>query len=92
MSPTLTAALLQILDLRGVCISTEARPSPQKAGGQGDGQFATVEERYADDAKLLKLHKKKLAKPGWAGSRDATEKEYIRRVRCRQSATLSQRN
>ena len=41
----------------------------------------TLEERYARDPELLALYKKKLPKPGWAGAKDATEKEYIKRAR-----------
>ena len=41
----------------------------------------TLEERYAGDPELLALYKKKLPKPGWAGVRDACEKEYIRRAK-----------
>ena len=41
----------------------------------------TLEERYAGDPALLALYKKKLPKPGWAGVRDACEKEYIRRAK-----------
>ncbi len=45
----------------------------------------TLEERYADDSQLLRLYKRKLLKPGWAGKKDAVEKEYIRRMKARRT-------
>ena len=41
----------------------------------------TLEQRYAGEPDLLALYRRKLPKPGWAGVRDACEKEYIKRAK-----------
>ena len=38
----------------------------------------SLEERYANDPKLLNLYKKNLPEPGWAGEIDRDELEYIK--------------
>ncbi len=38
-------------------------------------------DRYAGDEALLELHIRKQLKPGWAGSVDAVERDYIRRAK-----------
>lgn len=38
----------------------------------------TLDETYVDDPKLLKLYKKKLLEPGWAGLLALDEAEYIK--------------
>jgi hypothetical protein len=40
----------------------------------------TLESRYAGDAVLLELYKRKLLKHGWAGKKDAVERECIHRA------------
>lgn len=46
----------------------------------------TLEQQYAADPRLLRLYKLRLLKPGWAGKRDATEREFIKRVKARRAA------
>ncbi len=41
----------------------------------------TLEELYAGDPALLALYKKKLPQAGWAGTKDAAERDYIKRAR-----------
>lgn len=36
----------------------------------------TLEEQYADDPVLLRLYKKKLVIPGWAGLKDKMERRF----------------
>lgn len=38
----------------------------------------TLEERYADDIRLLEFYKTKLLEPGWAGDLDKVELTYIK--------------
>jgi hypothetical protein len=50
----------------------------------------TLEERYADDSRLLGLYKRKLLEPGWAGELDYVELAYIK-SELGQSASLRRR-
>jgi hypothetical protein len=44
-------------------------------------EHETLDERYADDPVLLRLHERNLPHHGWAGRLDCTEREYMRRSR-----------
>jgi hypothetical protein len=73
-----------MLEDGGLSISVETPPRAtpvRSGGGRGKSPFETLEQRYADDPELLRLYKKKLPMRGWAGKKDATEKEYVRRVK-----------
>jgi len=62
--------------------------APQGKGRPSIGaeEFQTLESRYDGDPRLLRLYKLRLLKPGWAGKKDAVEREYIRRVKARRGA------
>lgn len=51
----------------------------RKVRRPGGGE--TLEIRYSDDLVLLRLYKRRLRRKGWAGEKDATEREFIRRKR-----------
>jgi hypothetical protein len=59
--------------------------SSAKGDLQGAGADSGLRARYGEDAALLQLHIRKLPKPGWAGSKDATERAYIRWAKARKS-------
>jgi len=40
-----------------------------------------LQERYRDDAEVLALYAKKLLRPGWAGTMDDVERQFVAATR-----------